>query len=133
VKAPRRRGDDPRSNPEADEIERFYGSLPRVIEGLRRGRRQNRFIAVFGLTALLLFSWRLQVQQVDIRAAASADRQSSYEQCQVANENALALNRFLDQVIDAVRASDGLTRGEKAKRVRAYQSIKQALPVCAKP
>lgn len=129
----RRRHDDPRDTVDPDDVERFFASLPRVIDGLRRGKWQNRAIAVFTLVAFLLVAWRTEIQQDRLDQAAQRDRQTAFEQCQVANDNARHLNDFLDQIITSVRTSKTLTSAEKAQRVRVYAGIKQGLPVCRKP
>jgi hypothetical protein len=117
----------------ADEIERFFGSLPRVIRELRHGRRVNLFLAGFGLFAILLLSWRTELQDDQITRAAQQDRASAFDQCQLVNDNARALNSFVDVAIASVKANRDLTRSEKNYRVGLYQSIKQRLPVCERP
>ena len=130
---PRRRRNDPRNEVDPDEVERFFTSLPRVIRGLRRGRIQNLTIAVFVLISTLIYFHVTETQQHQIRAAAARDRQSSFRQCQVANDNARSLNKFLDVAIAATRSAPNLTSSERKYRVSLYESIKQTLPVCEKP
>ena len=117
----------------ADEVERFFGSLPRVVRQLRNGRRINLTIASFSAAAWLLSSVIWTQAQDDIRDAARQDRVSAFEQCQVANDNARALNSFLDAAIASVKGNDTLTKAEKDYRVSLYTSIKQRLPVCERP
>ena len=128
-----RRATDTHKDVDAEYVERFFGSLPKVVAQLRRGRWINLFIATFTLVAFLTVSYRTEVQQDQIKAAAQADRVSAFNQCRLVNNNALALNRFLDRVIMAVQTSPTLTAAEKAARTREYRDIKQTLPVCRRP
>ena len=117
----------------ADEVERFFGSLPRVVRELESGRKINRFLAAFGLVTILVLAWRTEVQDNRIEGAAYRDRVSAFEACRVANDNARALNSFIDAALAAVKANDALTESEKDYRISVYQSIKQRLPVCERP
>jgi hypothetical protein len=117
----------------ADEIERFFGSLPRVIRELRHGKRRNLLVATFGLFAVLLLSWRTELQDDKITAAQRQDRQSAYAQCQLVNDNARALNSFVDVAIASVKSNVDLSRTEKNYRVSLYEGLKQKLPVCEDP
>lgn len=121
-----RRHDDPTANPEADDVEEFFASLPKMIRRLRRGRWQNLTVAVFTLVAFLTVSHAQE-------KAADQDRRDAYAQCRLVNDNAVALNQFLDQVIASVKSSPTLTDRERATRISAYESIKQQLPVCERP
>jgi hypothetical protein len=117
----------------ADEVERFFGSLPRVVRELKRGKQRNLFVAVFGLAAVLTLAWRTELQDDQITAAQRQDRVTAFEQCQLVNDNARALNSFVDVAIASVKANETLTGSEKNYRVSLYQGLKQKLPVCADP
>jgi hypothetical protein len=117
----------------ADEVERFFGSLPRVIRELKAGKRRNLLVATFGLAAVLLLSWRTELQDDRITDAQRQDRQSAYEQCRLVNDNARALNSFIDVAIASVKANVDLSRHEKNYRVSLYEGLKQKLPVCEDP
>lgn len=123
---PQRRSDDPTPNPDADEAERVLAELPRIVPSLHRWRTATLILALGTLVAFLIVAHRTEVTQDQMRV-------SAFNQCQVANDNASALNKFIDRIIVAARASTTLTATEKADRVAQYRSIKQALPVCAKP
>jgi hypothetical protein len=135
-----RRIDDPTGDPDADEIERFFGTLPTVIADLKRGRRENRALAkavAWGLSllfvAFLIVSIRTEINGDDIEQGQRRDRLSSYQLCQDVNANAIALNRFLDAAIRNTRANDTLTDAEIEARVRQYAAIKQTVPACTQP
>jgi hypothetical protein len=117
----------------ADEVERFFGSLPRVIRELRHGKRRNLLVATFSLFAVLLLSWRTELQDDQITAAQEQDRRTAFEQCQLVNDNARALNSFLDVAVASVKANETLTKPEKDYRVSLYEGLKQKLPVCQDP
>ena len=123
---PRRRHDDVQLDVEVAEVEQFFESLPKTVKRLRWGRWQNLAVALFTLVSLLTISWNQE-------RAADQDRRDAYQQCRLVNDNALALNRFIDRVIVSVRTLPTLTAREKDERVRAYESIKQQLPVCRRP
>jgi hypothetical protein len=118
---------------DANEVEEFFGSLPRVVRELKRGKRVNRFLAGFTLFAFLLVSWRTEVQSAQIEDAVERDRLSAFRTCQLVNDNARALNEFVDVAIASVKANEALTKADKEYRVSLYVSIKQRLPVCARP
>lgn len=117
----------------ADEVERFFGSLPVVVRELRHGKQRNAFLAAFALVAVLTLAWRTELQDDKIQSAAQQDRRSAFEQCQLVNDNARALNSFLDVAVASVKANETLTKSEKDYRVSLYQGLKQRLPVCQDP
>lgn len=98
-----------------------------VSHSVRRG-----FIVMF--TAMMLvfgaMGWQLDANQREMARAADRDRAESLKVCTVTNRNAVRLNRFLDTVIESVKASPTLNEQEKAERIKAYASIKASVPVC---
>lgn len=122
---PQRRQDDPKANPDADEAERVLAELPRIIPALRRGRRINFVIAVGTLTAFLIVGHRTEVNQTEISDNVETT-------CRLITNNAMAINKFLDAGIEAVRASTDLTPMQKAKQIADAKGLKQSVPVCRK-
>lgn len=122
---PSRRHDDTTANPGADEVERFFESLPKVVKRLRRGRWQNLVIAVFTLVAFLTVSHAQE-------NAAERDRRDAYVQCRLVNDNAARLNDLVNTLVMRIEQAD-LPPAEKARAVDQYRAVLQTLPVCRKP
>lgn len=151
---PNRRTDDPRPDVTAEEADAWIGGLPqaieqqklsraevqRALEALEKGRRQNRRVSkqaraiglvVFAVLIVLGFAFQRVLHGLD--TAADRDRQNAFEQCQLVNDNAMHLNRFLDVAVASVKSNTALTPAEKDYRVSLYLSIKQRLPLCERP
>lgn len=130
--APRRRADDLTPKDDAELDEWFATVSARVQAAHRRRERRDRAVAAFVVACALIFAWRIEVAQNRITAAAHLDRQRAFEQCQLVNENARALNGLIDIVILRVQTSQ-LSPKDKAQAVALYERSKQSLPVCTKP
>lgn len=103
----------------------------------KRSTRRERVIYAIIVIGLLLGSYWLDNQQDQLAAtntkvAHNSERleDQQYEQCIIANNNAVALNKTLDQIITAVRTSPDLSEAQKKERIAFYEATKSKIPVC---
>ena len=120
---PRRRHDDPSPDITAEQADEFIGGLPQTIRELKRGRRQNRWIALGTAAALLLFGYMLDQQQDELA-------ETQHDTCLLMNKNARAVNSAVDTAIESIRLNDTFTPTEKRRRINAWEQVRQGVPVC---
>jgi hypothetical protein len=130
---PRRRHDDIKAEIDADEVEEFFGSLPKVIDGLRRGRWQNRIIAGGAVVLAFWLSNADDQQRAELAESQRMDRARAEKICEDLTENARKFNRLVDTLIKRTKASPVIPAKDKAEAVRLYVSARQTLPVCVPP
>lgn len=134
---PRRRADDPHDNVDADYVEEWFHSLPKMAGQVERnrvesvqGRRRLLVLYTIIVIGLLLLAYRTELNGDRIDRQTKSNQQHLYEQCKIVEDNARRLNHFLDEIITATQDSRVLTPAEKISRIRQYESIKAVLPLC---
>jgi hypothetical protein len=139
-----RRHDDPHGDTSPEAADHLFGSIPDVLRKLReteanqnsvlaaleQGRQDNRriasqgrAIAVFVGAAMLLGGWVLQYQHDQAEARAR-------DVCTDINQNASAINAFVDALIASTTTNKQYTQEEKQVRIERYRDLYQQVPRC---
>lgn len=134
---PQRRSDDPRPDVDAQEVEDFFGTLPKVIAGLETGRKQNRRLGrqsrviavVFALLALFL-SYNDDRQRSALADSQRMDRVRAERICDDLTDNARKFNKLIDTIVLRTKQSTTITPAQKRQALRLYGESRQTLPVC---
>lgn len=133
-------GPEPKDTVSDEDIDDWFydiEALAKQVEDNRkaslRSQRRERIIFAIFVIVMLAFSWRQDSQSKELRKTNNTVELTVYEQCQVANGNATALIKTLDQIILSVKNSPTLTKAEKDQRVKFYEDTKPKQPVCGDP
>lgn len=122
------------SEPEQfEDVDELFANLPHLAREFRRSRRRQAFLLAFVTLIGLVAGTFLQRASDENAHTLRETRDTAFDQCRIANDNARALNQFLDVAVASVRANTTLTQSEKDYRVSLYASIKQKLPICEAP
>jgi hypothetical protein len=117
----------------ADEVEEFFGTLPQTIDELKKGRRQNRVIALGAVVLAFLGAFFIDRQNDALSESQRMDRIRAEKICNDLTNNARKFNRLVDTLIVRTKASPVIPAKDKAEAVRLYVSARQTLPVCVPP